>query len=380
MPPETFTKSKELFAAQAVAIPFLRDFEKSGIHLPDRQRRDFVDLSSQVITLGRRILQNAADPREGVRLPREHLESFFGRSSVSDAYGTAPEIEIDPNSYEGKTLARHHPSDQVRRALFLSSPPTAHVDTVEELFSTRHALARLVGRSTWAHVALEDKMARSPEAVMHFLSALQSANAQGAKQDVDTLQRYKQAYEKGPLQPWDRDYYAALSTPSLPDLSPFFSLGTVFSGLSTLFTRLYGVSFEVDSVDEGEVWHPSVRKLRVVDEQDGVIGHIYCDLFAREGKQPGAAHYTVRCSRRLDDDDPEGDIADDNDRFVAAQPGMQVDPVRWKSRKGTHQSPIIVLVCAFEAQNEGKACLQFHEAETLFHEMGHAMHCMLLTL
>ena len=77
--------------------------------------------------------------------------------------------------------------------------------------------------------------------------------------------------------------------------------------LSRLFKHLYGITLRPADTLPGEVWHPDVRKLEVIDEDAGLIGWIYADLFARAGKASGAAHYTVRCSRRTDDDDELSD-------------------------------------------------------------------------
>ncbi|GAA6019551.1 hypothetical protein JCM10207_003740 [Rhodosporidiobolus poonsookiae] len=416
LPASTPSKSPALFAAYAVAEPFLRDFEKSGIHLPPAQRAEFVSLSTSILQLGRRFLQNAADleGREPVRISRSELEREFGASQarrlLSDAMGslTSDDAHLDPTSWQGRVLARHHPSAEVRRALYVSShaAPPAHVETLDALLLARGQLARLVGRDSWASVALEDKMARTPEAVMGFLSALERHNRPLAQADLEVLRRAKAAHlaqtgggggrgqpDARTIEPWDRDFYMDLAaqagqTSSLPDVSPFFSVGTVFSGLSRLFTALYGVRFEVEEAREGEVWARGVRKLRVVDEDEGRIGTIYCDLFAREGKAPGAAHYTVRCSRRVDDDDVEGDFPE---RVWAEVDGVRVDradmeellevePVVWKGREGRHQEPVVVLVCAFGSeggQAGAPAFLQWHEVETLHHEMGHAIHSMI---
>lgn len=152
-------------------------------------------------------------------------------------------------------------------------------------------------------------------------------------------------------------------------------------GLSRLFRNLYGISLRLTSVAPGEVWHSDVRKLEVVDERSGVIGWIYADLFARKGKPSGAAHYTVRCSRRTDDDDAHRDFdgvdsaykeaVQLSDRFEAAHraqiPGTE----------GVFQLPVVVLLCEFTRPSvrKGPTILAWHEVLTLFHEMGHAMHC-----
>lgn len=415
LPPETPTKSPALFAAYAVATPFLRDFEKSGIHLPPQQRAEFVSLSTAILQLGRRFLQNAADPdvREPVKVSRPDLNKAFGASMTRRLMGDAPESQqdafVDPSSWEGRVLARHHPDASVRRELYVAAhaAPASHVETLDELLLARGKLARLVGRSSWADVALEDKMAQTPEAVQGFLDALERHNRPLAQQDLQVLRQAKAAHlartgggggrgrgDASVIDAWDRDFYTDLaaagqSASPLPDISPFFSVGTVFSGLSRLFTALYGIRFEVEDVRDGEVWAPGVRKLRVVDEDEGRIGTIFCDLAAREGKAPGAAHYTVRCSRRVDDDDADADFSAEG-RSWAEIDGvrveradleglLEVEPVEWRGREGRHQEPVVVLVCAFgSSEAAGRpAFLQWHEVETLHHEMGHAIHCEL---
>lgn len=161
---------------------------------------------------------------------------------------------------------------------------------------------------------------------------------------------------------------------------PYFSVGSVIQGLSQLFNHLYGVKFEHASIKPGEVWHDHVRKLDVVCEREGKIGTIYCDLFSRPGKTTNAAHYTIRTSRRVDNDDAHNDV-----KF--AFPGQAIDTSRLlppmhqpaesiRGQTGQFQLPVIALTCDFSA-HANPALLSMFEVETLFHEMGHAMHSML---
>lgn len=137
-------------------------------------------------------------------------------------------------------------------------------------------------------------------------------------------------------------------------------------------------------VSPGETWHADVRKLEVFSEDDGSItGWIFADLYARAGKQAGAAHYTVRCSRRLDRDDWKGDIQyDEPDQTLpvlsdVVDVGTTMMPRKVKGKDGTYQLPVAVLSCDFSRPSvkDGASMLTWHEVETLFHEMGHALHC-----
>jgi intermediate peptidase len=150
-------------------------------------------------------------------------------------------------------------------------------------------------------------------------------------------------------------------------------------GLSRLFKHLYGISFRPAEVASGEVWHSDVHKLEVVDEDSGIIGWIYADLFTRNGKSCGAAHYTVRCSRRTDDDDESGDLTvGGTEEFLASSRSFEaIKRHKLRGMHGEYQLPLVVLLCDFARPTiaRGPTFLEWHEVQTLFHEMGHAMHC-----
>lgn len=221
---------------------------------------------------------------------------------------------------------------------------------------------------------------------MHFLEALMDHTRPYARKALRTLSLRKQEHlNTGPfptIQAWDRDYYCPPEPPAPPISLPPLTIGTVFMGLSRLFRSLYGVTLRLTDTAPGEVWHPDVRKLEVVHETSGVIGWIYADLISRPGKPSGAAHYTVRCSRRTDDDDEHGDLIgiEDQETLKAVQLSNQFDAAhraRIPNVEGVFQLPLVVLLCEFTrpSGNRGPTILAWHEVLTLFHEMGHAMHC-----
>lgn len=131
------------------------------------------------------------------------------------------------------------------------------------------------------------------------------------------------------------------------------------------------MTFRAEDIRPGEGWDPCVRKLAVIDESEGVVGWIYMDLFARDAKPGGAAHFTVRCSRRMAD----SELAE---REVEGLPPLAVDGMHLRGRSGLYQLPVVVLMCDFSVPMDGvPSLLNWHEVETLFHEMGHAMHSMI---
>jgi intermediate peptidase len=390
-------------AERQVALTFLRDFEKSGIDLPPAQRAQFVELSDSLLSLGRTFLTAASsgpspDPLIEIPDPDKLLDGM-GSNFINGLPRSRGRALVMPGSWEAQMIVRYATDGEARRLAHVGNhrADPERVGVLEEMLSERARLAGVLGRENWAEIALVDKMAKNPANVWGFLTSLATHHKESAAADVAVLQRLKGTYMAGikspadsgtahlpPLNAWDRDFYTekyvgSLAPASLSPLAPYFSTGTVMRGLSRLFSRLYGISFRPAPVAPGEVWHDSVRRLDVVDETEGLIGVIYCDLFSREGKPPNAAHYTVRCSRRVDDDDAAGDglaLSWDN-RWG---PGLETDGTASPSREGKYQLPIVVLTTDFGTVDRDRpALLGWHEVETLFHEMGHAMHCELPT-
>ncbi|CDO72955.1 hypothetical protein BN946_scf185007.g9 [Trametes cinnabarina] len=379
--------------AYQTALIFWRDFEKSGIHLTPAQRERFVSLSTEILVLGRQFLNETAAPRPPARIKFSELQSVkdlgMGARLRLQAQVTKRELLVYPGSLQAQMIMRSAPDEEARKKVYMAAnSSTSHqIETLERLLRARGELARLVGKESYAHMALADKMAKSPENVQHFLDALMDQTRLYARRALRNLSMRKQAHLKTSpfpiIQPWDRDYYCPPEPPAPPVPLPPLTLGTVFMALSRLFRALYGISLRLAEPAPGEAWHVDVRKLEVVDEEHGVLGWIYADLFARSGKPAGAAHYTVRCSRRTDDDDEEGDLmfADERDR-TAVQLSRDFEVERQSRLPGQpliFQLPVVVLLCEFMRPTvaSGPTVLDWHEVLTLFHEMGHAMHSMI---
>jgi len=192
------------------------------------------------------------------------------------------------------------------------------------------------------------------------------------------------------LQAWDRDFYMEKIRAEMrsrvkndDQLAAYFSVGTVMQGLSRLFENLYGIRFVPRDTLPGETWHPDVKRLDVVGDDGEKIAVLYCDLFFRPQKFPNPAHFTVRCSREILQDELEEASADmaasGSPQFdspeQAANDGMEVSSADGKLK----QLPTIALVCDFPKNDNAKepALLSFYSVETLFHEMGHAIHSIL---
>ena len=400
-PSITDTLSREAFQT---ALIFWRDFEKSGVNLPPAQRDRFVSLSSEILVLGRQFLNEASAARPPATIKHSELQGLKDHGLGSRLQWQSRftrDLLVYPGSLQAQMIMRSAPAEEPRRKVYMATNSSSpkQVELLEALLQARGRLAQLVGSPSFAHMALGDKMAKSPgkaftipvafllltrtsENVNQFLDTLLVHTRPHARRALRTLSMRKQAHlDTGPfpiIQAWDRDYYCPPEPPAPPIPLPPLTIGTCFKALSRLFQNLYGVTLRPSDVSSQEVWHADVRKLEVVDEKDGLLGWIYTDLFARRGKSSGAAHYTVRCSRRTDDDDEAGDLEPSEEHRELVQLSRAFEASnRQRMPDGIFQLPIVVLLTEFTRPplSRGPAVLEWHEVLTLFHEMGHAMHC-----
>ncbi|TPX60876.1 hypothetical protein SpCBS45565_g07392 [Spizellomyces sp. 'palustris'] len=393
-----------------VANLLLVDFEKSGIHMPLATRKRFVELQDRILELGQAVVMNAFPVVDSIEVedPRKKLQGV--PENIISSVTVGSRAIIPTSSAAALAVLRMARDEDVRRTMYMAmnSGSKYQVDVLEEMLVKRGELARLLGKESYAQMYLVDKMAETPENVMAFLESLSNLHRPKAQRDLDRLRRLKSVH-LGPnasheVQPWDRFFYSRFISPSAAiaaqpgsadpfhapppvtvagggsdGLSAYFTVGSTFDGLSRLFKSLYGVTFEPVMLAPGEVWHEDVRKLEVVHETEGKIGTIYCDLFRRgpgEGrKYESAAHFTVRCSRRIDDEEHFGpEFRSGIMRVRDSEKDIQEDGYVKR-----YQLPIVVLVTAFKKPSgvDHPSLLSLWEVETLFHEMGHAMHSML---
>ncbi|KAF8846029.1 mitochondrial intermediate peptidase [Paxillus ammoniavirescens] len=377
--------------AYQTALIFWRDFEKSAIKLPPEQRERFVSLSSEILSLGHEFVTQASASRPPAIIEPSELDGLkdqgMGARLRRQAWSTQKNLLVYPGSHQAYMIMTSAPKESPRQKLYMAAHTSneRQIECLEQLLHARAELARLVGWDSYAGMTLNDKMAKTPENVSQFLDTFLDRTAVHARDALHTLRLRKQAHLRTPtlpiIQAWDRSYYCPPEPPEPPVPLPPLSLGRVFMGLSRLFKHLYGISLRPAEVASGEVWHSDVHKLEVVDEDFGVIGWIYADLFSRSGKSCGAAHYTVRCSRRTDDDDEAGDlVVGGNEEFLTPSRSFEaIKRHKLRGMDGEYQLPLVVLLCEFTRPTiaRGPTVLEWHEVQTLFHEMGHAMHSMI---
>lgn len=216
---------------------------------------------------------------------------------------------------------------------------------VSEILKLRAEKARLLGHKTFAHWRLENTMARTPEKAMDLMVEVWKPAVERVRQEVADMQALVDGEGgKFKIQPWDYRYYAEKVRKAKYDLDeseikPYLQLDKLRDGMFWMAQRLYGFTFE--RVQGLATIHPDVEIYEVKGQQGGHVGLFYFDPYARTGKSSGAwmSEYRTQEAFRK----PVTPIVSNNSNFIKGSPGKPV-------------------------------LLSFDDADTLFHEFGHALH------
>ncbi|XP_067215907.1 mitochondrial intermediate peptidase isoform X2 [Linepithema humile] len=324
-----------------VAELFLFDFEQCGIHLLERQRRKVVELNDYILQVGQKFMAGAVTPRtvNADALPdviKQYFVTENGRILVQGFYTDSSNTAVREAAYK----------------LFLY-PDEQQEYLLRELLNSRHSLAKSCGFVSYAQRAVKGSTVESPIVVREFLDILNDNLQPKAALDFREMQMMKDIEspaKQRALMPWDTAYLTAKAKKawfdtSATEFAPYFSIGACMEGLNILTRSLYGVELKSVSVLAGEVWANNIHKLAVIDEEEGILGYIYCDFYERAGKPNQDCHFTIQGGKRLPD--------------------------------GTYQIPIVVLMLSLPHPRLSNLCLLTPSSvDNLFHEMGHALHSM----
>jgi len=214
--------------------------------------------------------------------------------------------------------------------------------TIVQIVALRHQRARLLGYRHHADWRMQNTMAKTPEAAMDLMMRVWHPAVARVSDEVAEMR----ALAGHEIAPWDYLYYAEKARKAkynldTNELRPYFELNAVKQGAFYMAGRLYG--FEFVPVPAGSVptFHPDVEVFEVRNKADGShVGLFYSDDFNRTGKHSGAWAGGYRIYSTYDG--AKNVLSSNNNNFNKAVGG----------------APLLI---------------SLDDAETLFHEFGHAL-------
>lgn len=220
--------------------------------------------------------------------------------------------------------------------------------TIARIVKLRADRARLLGFATHADWRMQDTMAKTPAAATDLMMRVWPAARARVADEVRDMQAIADKEgAKLTIEPWDYRFYQEKVRKARYDLDqaelkPYLELNNIIQGSLYAANRLYGLEFK-EITGTVPVFEPNMRVWHVMrNGQD--VGLFYRDDFARTGKRSGAWANTYRSQRDLAP--VQKVIVSNNNNFAKPAAG----------------EPVLI---------------SLDDAETLFHEFGHAIHAML---
>ncbi|MFT5640069.1 MAG: peptidyl-dipeptidase Dcp [Cyclobacteriaceae bacterium] len=222
-------------------------------------------------------------------------------------------------------------------------------EIARQIANLRLEKANLLGFATHADYALGVRMLDTPDKVFNILNKVWPAALERAKDERDLMKAM--AKKEGldiEIGPWDWWHYAEkikMEQYNLDEeeIRPYLKVDNVINGTFILANKLFGMTFEEQT--NIPKYHPDVRTYTVKNEKGEQIGVYMSDWFYRSSKRGGAWMNTFREQSNMDDN--------------------WIIPI--VTNVGNFSKPI----------GDKPSLISSDEANTLFHEFGHAIHGLL---
>lgn len=219
---------------------------------------------------------------------------------------------------------------------------------IAEILKLRHERVNLLGYKNYASWRLEDRMAKSPENAIKLMESVWPAAIARVDEEVKDMLAIGKAKDGiKSIEPWDYRFYAEQVRKAKYDLNSdeikqYLQLDKLREAMFYVAGRLFNFNFTPITDGSVPVFHPDVKVWEVKDKTSGEhIGLWYLDPFARKGKRSGAWATTYRSHTTFKG--KTNVLSSNNSNFS----------------KGAEGEP---------------ALISWDDAETYFHEFGHALH------
>jgi peptidyl-dipeptidase Dcp len=341
-----------------------KQFVRSGANLDDEAQARLREINAELAELGQQFGDNVLEETNNFELLVTDPADLgdLPASLVALAAEEAKRRGHDCDECWVFTLQRpsinpflqYSPNREMRKQLFDGYAMRANNDNefdnkavISRIVALRAERSALMGYDNHAAFILSDNMAETPDNVYGLLDQVWQPALERAKAERADLQAMMEADGiDDRLRGWDWRYYTEKVRKAKYELDddalrPYFEVNAVRDGVFGLATALWGLQFE--ERDDLPKWHPD-QQVFVVKEADGShIAVLYMDYFSRPSKRGGAWMNALRSQSNVDG-------------FV---------------------TPIVTNNFNFPAPTEGSpSLLSLTNAETFFHEFGHALHGM----
>lgn len=337
------------FSQKKVVDDAIKTFKIAGVNLPADKQKRLKEIDEKLSKLKKDFSNNIIDANKKNKILITD-EKILGEMPESDkaaakndkgwefsllapSYGPFMEYVVDQKLRE-----------QMYKNFTTRAPENEKLIT--EILSVRDEKSKILGFKNYAELSFQFKDAKTPERVEKYLWNIANAAKPAAENEYKKLKDFA----KIDLHPWDIPFYSRLLKKEKYDLDenqtkPYFEMYSTIDKTMDVISRMFDIKFVMRDV---KLWDSGAKYFDVL--RDGkIVAGLYLDLQTRESKKSGAWANDFQ--------------------------------YHYRDTENTEHLSVAAVTCNFPiATNNNPSLLSLNDVNTLFHEMGHAMHQMLSTV
>ncbi|VEU19758.1 DEKNAAC100070 [Brettanomyces naardenensis] len=343
-----------------------RQYERNGLGLPAETRAKVKELQQKLAELSLEFSKNLGENTEYILLTKDQLAGVPA-DVVSQFEKVEDKYKMTFKYPDLFPVLKYASDPETRKAAFIGDQNKApeNADILIEAVKLRAQLAKLLGYKNYSEYVLDDRMAKTPETVMTFLTDLKGKLRLLGENELELLKKLKTAdLKEKHLKPddnyyvWDHRYYHTMMLEKDYEvdeskIAEYFPMQNTIQKMLSIYETIFNLKF-VEITNDSKLyntWHDEVKQFAVwkVDDKETpeFVGYLYFDLHSRPGKYGHAANFGLA-------------------------PGYTDE------KTGIRVYPSTSLVCNFTRDTKDKPSLLKHdEVVTFFHELGHGIHDLL---
>ena len=342
-----------------------KGFERGGANLPEDKKEELKKINAEISALQLQFSNNALAETAAFTLVIDKEEDLKGltEGQIAEAAARAKKAGEEGKWYFGLDNPSIMPflanaeNRELRKQILEAylnrcnnNNENDNKAVIAKLVDLRLKRAQIMGAESAADYILEDRMAKTPEAVYNLLDqiwkpALKAAKAEAA--DMKKIMAKEGANHE--FEAWDWRYYSQKAMKekfnlSEAEMAPYFQIDNVREGVFYVANRLFGLTFK--KLENVPLPHEEAEAFEVFDNDGTVTGIVFFDMFARPGQKKA---------------------------------GAWCGGFRGQSYKNGERVLPLVTICGNFTRPVGDqpALLTTDEVETYFHEFGHGLASLL---
>ena len=337
-------------------------FVNSGAELSDEQKAKLRELNKELSMLQLTFSQNLLHETNNTFVTVDNIEELAGlpeaniaaAAKMAEQNGQAGKWMFNMQRPSCNPVLQYCENRELREKVYNAYYNRCNQDNdydnkaiSAKIVALRLEKARLMGFDNYAQLALDSRMAKTPEAVYALLDQVWTPAVKKAKEEIEDI-RQEIRKEGKSFEPagWDYMYYLdkakkAKYAVDEQQVREYLEINNVMQGVFYVANKLYGLTFK-EITSEVPSYEPTAKAYEVIDRDGTTLAIFYSDNFPRESKRAGAWCTSFR-----------GQSYEGDERII----------------------PIVINCCNMTAAADGAPALQsIDNVETIFHEFGHALH------